>query len=518
LGSKIKADNIQVSTIPNTLIIQIKVQDTDSQRAATIANTLVEVLIQQNENLVSEQYTVFESNLNVQIDQIQKQINDLQNQINQINDVSISEQLTQVNQEIDRLKSELSSLENEINGYPSNLNDIQRASLSEKQAQLEQVRSLLNLYQQIQTNLTFIGKPGQTGLSRDDPRLSNLQSTLDLYQRLYLSLVNSRETVGLDRLQNTPNFAQINPAIAPKNPVRPLPLLYILLGGIVGFFISATAILVVDYFDESLKTSSQAEELLHLPVLGCVSDLNSTQDELVTLLDSSSVKTEALRSLSVNLEFAAQEKGVHTLLVMDADPKKSKTSIAASLGVVTARQGKRVILLEGDLKHPNLFNIFGMKDQTSIANISGDDIDLKKVSHLVKNIDGLTLISSGFVTENSIGWPNLEKWEQLLRKSQKQADLIIVDGPSVETADSKMIASKVEAVLLTVNLGHTRLDSVQTAIRQLQLMGTQVIGIVLYRAARYQKLRKLVSLAKVSKKRRPLKTGNKLNDTTISPS
>ncbi len=86
LGSKIHADDIQVSAIPNTLIIQIKVQDTDPQRAATIANTLVQVLIQQNEDLVSARYTDFENNLNTQIAQLEKQINDLQGQINQIND------------------------------------------------------------------------------------------------------------------------------------------------------------------------------------------------------------------------------------------------------------------------------------------------------------------------------------------------------------------------------------------------------------------------------------------------
>ncbi len=76
LGSTVEADQIQVSAIPNTLIIQIKAQDSDPSQAAMIANTLVQVLIQQNEDLVAARYVDFESNLNTQIDQIQKQIDE----------------------------------------------------------------------------------------------------------------------------------------------------------------------------------------------------------------------------------------------------------------------------------------------------------------------------------------------------------------------------------------------------------------------------------------------------------
>ena len=224
-------------------------------------------------------YTDFESNLNTQIDQLQKQINDLQSQINQINDASISEQLAQVSQEIDQLKSEITSLENEINSYPAILNDKQRTALSLKQAQLEQLRSRLSLYQQIQTNLTFIGKPGQTGVSRDDPRLNSLQSTLDLYQQLYLSLVDSRETINLDRMQNTPNITQIDPATAPKNPIRPLPMLYVLLGVVVGLALAITAILVMDHFDDTLKSSQKVQEMLGVPIIGQISEAPRTKQD-----------------------------------------------------------------------------------------------------------------------------------------------------------------------------------------------------------------------------------------------
>jgi ATPases involved in chromosome partitioning len=516
LGSKIKADNIQVSAIPNTLIIQIKVQDASSQRAAEIANTLVQVLIQQNRDIVAGRYTTFETSLSAQIEQIQKQINDLQSQISQINETSITEQLTQVNQQIDQLKSELSVLENEINDYPANLTGTQRAVLGEKQARLQQLRSLLDIYQQIQTNLTFIGKPGQSGLSRDDPRLVNLQSTLDLYQELYLSLVNSRETINLDRMQNTPNLMQINPSIPPKDPVRPLPVVYILLGCVVGFFLSIAGILSIDHFDESLKTVSQTEELLHLPVLGFVSDFYDVEHGLVTSHDPASTEAEAFRSLGVNIEFAVPKKSIHTLLVINADPAESKTTIAANLGIVNAQQGKRVILLDGDLKQPHLHGLFGIEEQAGMANLFEKDTDIKSISHSVDGVEGMTLIPSGAITENLTSWRNGEKWQEVLIKLQKQADLVIVDGPSAETASAQILASKVDVVLLLAKLGETRVDSAISVLKRFQFVGSKVAGVVLYRTPLYWKIHsQIFHWARVDKKGGSSKTGNKLDETAM---
>ena len=515
-GTTIKADNIQVSAVPNTLIIQIKVQDASSQRAAKIANILVQVLIQQNKDLVAGRYATFESSLNTQIEQIQKQINNLQSQISQINEASITEQLTQVNQQMDQLKSELSVLEKEINGYPANLTDTQRAVLGEKQARLQQLRSLLDIYQQIQTNLTFIGKPGQTGLSREDPRLLNLQSTLDLYQQLYLSLVNSRETINLDRMQNTPNLMQINPASPPKDAVRPLPVLYILLGCVVGFCLSVAGILAVDHFDESLKTVSQTEELLHLPVLGFVPDFYDVEHGLVTSRDPASMEAEAFRSLGVNIEFAASKKSIHTLLVMSADPAESKTTIAANLGIVNAQQGKRVILLDGDLRHPHVHGLFGIEEQVGTGNLFEKDTDIKSISRSVDGVEGMTLIPSGAITENVISWRNGEKWQEVLLKLQKQADLVIVDGPSVEAASAQILAAKVDVVLLLAKLGETRVDSARSALKRFQFVGSKVAGIVLYRTPLYWTIHsRIFHWIRVRKRGGASQTGNRMDETTM---
>ena len=194
-----KADNIQFAEIPNTQIITIKVQAKDPRQAANIANSVVQSLIQQNIKLLSGRYTGFENAVNERIVEVQKQIDNLQTQINQTTDTGIQEQLDQVNQQIEKINTEISGLEQEISNFPTFPTPLEDYLISEKQAQVDQLHSLLTLYQEVQSNLTFIGKPGNNGESLGNPRLTTLQATLELYQQINSNLINNRETVLLAR-------------------------------------------------------------------------------------------------------------------------------------------------------------------------------------------------------------------------------------------------------------------------------------------------------------------------------
>ena len=479
LGSKIDVDNIQVNPIPNTLIMQITVQDKDPKQAATIANLLVQTLIQKNETLLSGRYTTIENSINERVDQVQEQIDSLQIQVGQINDIAIQEQLKQIDQQMATLKSEISGLEQEIAGFPSQLSPSQLILLTEKRTQLDQLRSLMSSYQQIQTNLTYIGKPAQNGSNLENPRLMTLQSTLDLYKQMFATLVNSRENIRLARTQNEKSVMQIVSATPPKNPVSPMPTLYILLGGFVGLVLVATAILVIDHFDDSLKTAGQIEEVLGVPVLGSVFDVKQAESGVVSSSDPYSAETEAFRALGASLGIIGTVKSFRTLMIVNAEPTDGKTTIATNLAVINAQQGKQVILLDGDLKRPHLHGIFEMENQNGFAELLNNRSDIKSACHVVKGVEGMTLIPGGSIEKESRTWLDTEKWEQLLLELQKQTDLVIVDGPSADVADAQILAAKMDAILLVVQAGHTRADSAQATLRRFRLIGAEVVGVVL---------------------------------------
>jgi len=516
MGSKVKADNIEILIIPNTLIIQIKVRDNDPQRAATVANLLAQTLIKQNETLLSGWYTDFETAMTGQIDQVQKQIDALQTQISQISDTSIQEQLALVNQQIDRSKEEISALDQDIASFPLNPNSLQLVPLAEKQAQLDQLLSLVTLYQEIQSNLIYIGKPAQNGSGLENPQLATLQSTLNLYKQVNNSLITSRENVRSARTQSRQNVMQIVFATPPKNQDFPIPALNFFVGSVVGLVLAITTILMFDHMDDSLKSSGQIEELLDLPVLGLVFANKRTNNGPITPYDPFSAEAEAFRALGASVEIVGAGKNIHTLMIMNAEPTDAKTTIAANLAVIYAQHGNRVILLDADLKLPHLHNLFGIENKNGFAELLNDRLDIKSTLHVVKDVEGMSLIPGGVTEKDSTTWLDAKKWKQLLLDLQKQADLVIVDSPSADVADAQILASKMNAVLLAISLGRTRIDSAQATLKKFNRIGAKVAGAVLYRAARHWTLDSQIShWARSSKEGGSRKVSNQLEDRTI---
>lgn len=492
LGRQINANNIRVDAIPNTLIIQIKVQDTDPERASEIANLLVQTLVQQNAALLAARYSALEDALAMQVDEIQNQMDDLQNQITHINETGLQEQLVQVNQQIEELKTQIAPLEREIAGFPSNPTPLQRASIAEKQAQIDQLNNLLMNYQQIQTNLTYIGKPTQGESSLENPRLAILQSTLEMYQQMKLTLISNLESLRLAREQNSQNVMQIVFATPPKNPVRPMPVIYVLFSGVLGLSLAVTAILMIDHMDVSLKTAGQTGDLLGVPVLGSVFESNRIKNKLVAAKAPFSDEAEAFRTLGASIEIVSAEKNVRTLMIVNAEPAEAKTAIAANLALINAQQGKRVILLDGDRKQPYLHNLFGVENNKGFADLLRNIKSLKSASQDVNDVEGMTLIPSGISENDSTVWLDAGKLSKILSNLQEQADLIIVDGPSADDADTQILASKMDAVLLVIRLGHTRVGSAQSTLRKFKLIKTEVLGTVLKSNKQYRNINKQV--------------------------
>ncbi len=479
LGTRIDPDYVQVSAIPNSLMIQIKAQDPDPKRAAAIANLLVQILIQQNQTLLAGRYSAFEDAISSQIDQVQIQIRDLQTEINQMSDATVQEQLTKVNQQVDQLKTQIAAVQDEIAAYPENLTPIQRASMSEKLAQLDQMNSLMSIYGQIQANLTYTGKPAQNGSTRDNPALTALQSTLELYQQMHLQLLNDRESVDLARRQSAKNVVPLVPAVPTKQPVRPLPLLYVLLGAVVGSALAATGILLVDHLDQSLRTVAQTEKSLGISVLGSVIDTPPTDGHVVVLSAPFSPEASAFRVLGASVELVCAKKDIRTLMIANAGPKDNKTRIAANLAVINAQQGRQVILVDGDIRHPRVHKAFGLPNEKGLAEIRYGQLNPKGVLQSVTGLDSLKVIAAGAAEENAPEWLDARKLAAFVAELKKQSDLVIVDGPSVAIADAQVFASTVDAVVLAIYTGHTHLGAAQDTLQKFQLIGAKVLGAVL---------------------------------------
>ena len=476
-----------VQQVEATNVIQITMEAGDPQRAAAIPNMLVQVLI--DKNTQASGYASTEENIKQNISQVEDQIATLQTQFNRISDEKLQSQLKQVNDQITTLQDQISKLSTEIGPLASlRLPTAEQSSqLAEKQAKLAQLQSMLTQYQEIRINLEYFGKPALNSSNLgDDLHLQLIQSTLDHYQKIYLDLLDNLQTVQVAHLRNTPTIEQIEKATPPAQPIRPQRSIYTILGGVVGLMLAIGMIFFIEYLDDTLKTPQDVQQALDIPVLGYITNMqpvSNTTKGLPVALQLPSQTSEAIDALRTNLEFAVAQSSLKTLLLLGVNESgEGKTSMATDLAVSYAQSGSKVVLLDADLQNPSVHRYFGLANENGFSNLLADDSKTKAAGKKVEGLDGLTVITGGNAspTPATDGVTKPNRIVKILDILRKQSDVIIIDAPSINVADSWVLASKMDGVLLVIQPRVTHLSDARQSLEQLNRAGATILGIVLY--------------------------------------
>jgi uncharacterized protein involved in exopolysaccharide biosynthesis len=258
LGIKIDPGQVNIKQVADTQMIEIRVEHNDPEEVAVIANTMLTVLMEENVAMQSGQYLAQEASLSSQLEQVKKQITTAEAQYDQAAEEDYRIQLSQVDEQIMVIQNELSALQTEI-AQLARVGSVEgQAQLAEKELRVAQLQSNIRIYEDLRANLLVLKKPVQTGRTDDNPRLQQLRSTINLYQELYIDLLAKLESTRLARLQQTPNAVQIEAAFVPSAPVRPIPMMYALLSGVVGLALAGAVVALLEVLREDLgvpKTS-----------------------------------------------------------------------------------------------------------------------------------------------------------------------------------------------------------------------------------------------------------------------
>ncbi len=489
LGYTLDPQQVRVRPIINTQIIQLTFDDNSPLRASLAANTLVKVLIDQNESLQAGRYATTEASLQAQIQQIQNQIDTLQTQINNTSAQVVQDQLKQVQDQINILQAEVYSLQQEIKELTSAASaatpspDLQTA-ITEKQARLAQIQPILALYQQVYTNLVVLGKPVAAESAEVGTRLSQLQSTLGLYQQIYINLLNNLEAVKLARLQNTPNVVQIEPAVMPQEPIRPRPLLNTLLAGAIGLLLTAGIALLIEHLDDTLKTHEDVERVLGLPVIGYIGEIEhpaKSGQGVYVMRQPRSPISESFRSLRTNLEFAGVDKPLRTLLITSAGPGEGKTTVSVNLAASMAQGGKSVILLDTDMRRPRVHALMGLPNRFGFSDLFHKKPSFRMVGHEFGSLKDAMVITSGSPPPNPTELLGSERMSHIMNELKEAAEVVILDSPPCIMADTQILAAKVDGVLLIVLPGRTHTEAALAAVEQMKRAGARLVGVVFNR-------------------------------------
>jgi non-specific protein-tyrosine kinase len=232
--------------------------------------------------------------------------------------------------------------------------------------------------------------------------------------------------------------------------------------------------------DDTLKGPDQVTEQLGLPVLGLIVRHNTTEGRPVTLAEPRSQVAEAFRSLRTNIQFASVDQPLRTLLITSPTPSEGKSTVAVNLGVVIAQGGKRVALIDADLRRPNVHKLLDLSNVQGLSDLFVQEhVSLDGTLQKTKTAD-LFVMTSGALPPNPAELLGSEKMYEIIRQVKEQTDLLVIDSPPViAVTDSAVLAPRVDGVLLVFKPGVTHLAAARQAVEQLQRLGANLLGAVL---------------------------------------
>jgi capsular exopolysaccharide synthesis family protein len=199
---------------------------------------------------------------------------------------------------------------------------------------------------------------------------------------------------------------------------------------------------------------------------------------LVMVQQPSSPAAEAFRSLSAGLHVVDAERPLHTFAVTSAGKREDKASAAANLAVAMAEGGRRVIVVDADLRHPELHTLFGIGNTEGLSSaVLGADDALPLYDSAVA---GLRLLPAGPPVANPVEVLGAPRLGRLLDQLRDQSDAVVINSaPAAALADTAVIAPYVDGILLVVSAGRTRRDLALRAKEQLERAGARLLGVVL---------------------------------------
>lgn len=201
---------------------------------------------------------------------------------------------------------------------------------------------------------------------------------------------------------------------------------------------------------------------------------------LITITNPRSPISEAYRTLRTNLEFSSLDKPIRSMVVTSASPEEGKSTTLANLAVTIAQSGKKVILVDCDLRRPSLNQIFNARGSAGFTDMMRDDALMTKPPLQETNVTNLRLLTSGTLPPNPSELLASRRMGDVIAALQQQADIILFDAPPVvAVTDAAVLASKVDAVLLVVSAGKTKREHARKARALLEKVNARLIGTVL---------------------------------------
>jgi len=311
-----------------------------------------------------------------------------------------------------------------------------------------------------------------------EDEISALQAKQTTLQSTYVGLLANTEQGST----NTVNV--LDPPVLPVEPVNTRWYLLVLMAGALGAALAAAGAYLLEFLDDRILTVDQVQSVTGQMTLGTLPAIENNQqsDSIVMLNNPHSTDAEAFRVLRTNLLFASVDHELHSLLVSSPNPGEGKSFVSANLAVAFAQTGKRVILIDADLRKPTLHRVFGLVNNVGVTSALVSVTPVLDSLLQTTSVPELRVMTSGPLPPNPSELLSSHKMEELLHVLEAECDLVVIDSPPVTVvSDTAVLASRVDGVLVVFAADRVRRDLARNAMAALRQVNARVLGVVLNR-------------------------------------
>ncbi len=330
-----------------------------------------------------------------------------------------------------------------------------------------------------------------------------LKREADTNKQLYVGLLEKLKETGVSTSMKATNIRVIDPAYPPRKPDSPRIPLNLSLGLLLGLSLGIGAAFLQEHLDNSFKTAGEIERFLQLPALASVPAIAASTNgnghglyararhlandkyrstaiiPAWNRIEGNGQNTplaEAFHELRTSVLLSTAKHPPRTLLVTSAKGGEGKTTVAANLAVSLAQLGEKVLLIDADLRRPSIHKFFGIPNTSGLVNFLTGNPDWRSLlSQAVPA--GLSVLPSGPVPPNPADLLSSDYMPVLIREASKEYKFVVLDSPPLlNLADSRVLATLVDGVILVVGGGITPRELVHRAYASAVDAGSHVLG------------------------------------------
>ncbi len=420
----------------------------------------------------------------------------------------LEDQLPELRQQLDVAEREFNQFRQQSNTVDvtkeSELYLTQSIALETQKAQLEQsvaeasakYTSEHPVMQQMEAQLAAINSriAELNGTLKQLPDLQRrylqLYREVEVKQQLYTALLNSYQQLRIAKAGEIGNVRIVDTAVEPLKPIAPKKLQILIVSIFLGGFLGILIALLRNMMRSGIKDAAQIENELDIPVYATV-PRSAVQESRVKLLkkkksipilavkDSEDIAVESIRSIRTTIHFSLTEAKNNIIAISGPAPEVGKSFITANLGAILAQGGKKVLVMDGDMRRGYLHKYFNQDTAPGLSELLLGTHTLEQVIK-ADSYEGLYFISRGKNPSNPAELLGSQKFQALLSELSAQFDHILIDTPpALAVTDGVIIAQSAGVNLLVVRHAKTQMKELELTINRFEQAKVKVNGVIL---------------------------------------